>query len=164
MSRHYMLPIRSAMRLFALLVIVVFACAPQIAVAQTGADMAASISGPLRVRIGNDITYTITGTNIGDMTATDVQLFGWYPDWFDNPRVECLGPTVPGEGQCNYGSLAPGESASMTITLKATAGNKVERRMYEGGSATASNDVNPDNDWAEMPVHMVGPCRNCPNG
>jgi hypothetical protein len=157
-----MLPIRGAMRLFIVLVIVVFTSAPQIAVAQTGADMAASITGPLRVRIGNDITYTITGTNIGDMTATDVQLFGWYPDWFDNPRVDCLAG-VADWGYCNYGSLAPGESASMTITLKATAGNKAERRMYEGGSATASNDVNTDNDWAEMPVHMIGPCRDCPN-
>jgi hypothetical protein len=149
--------------MLAILVIVMFGSVPQVAVAQTGADIEASISGPLRVRIGNDITYTITGTNIGDQTATNVQLFGWVPDWFGDHASDCLAGVIDDYGLCNYGDLAPGESASMTITLTAVAGNKSERKMYEGGGATASNDVNPDNDWAEMPVHMTGPCRDCPN-
>jgi hypothetical protein len=130
--------------------------------AQTGADVAASITGPLRVRIGEYITYTITATNVGDAIATDVQTSGWGPDWFGDGSVDCLAGT-PGGGGCVYGDLAPGASASMTITLKAVAGNKQERRMYELGWATASNDVNPNNDEARIAVNMTGPCRNCPN-
>jgi uncharacterized protein DUF11 len=130
--------------------------------AQTGADIAATITGPLRVRIGDYITYTVTGTNVGDATATDVQLAGWGPDWFGDSSVDCFTGT-PGGGVCVYGDLAPGASASMTITLKAVAGNKQERRMYELGWATASNDLNPNNDEARIAVNMTGPCRNCPN-
>ena len=131
--------------------------------AQTGADVAASITGPLRVRIGEYITYTITATNVGDAIATDVQTSGWGPDWFGDGSVNCLTGAPTDFGSCAYGDLAPGASASMTITLKAVAGNKQERRMYELGWATASNDVNPNNDEARIAVNMTGPCRNCPN-
>ena len=132
--------------------------------AEPGADLAAGISGNLRVRIGMEITYTITATNIGDATATGVQLSGWVPDWFDGGEIECTGGT-PGEGvfTCDYPDLAPGGTVSMTLTTKAVAGNKVERRMYEIGSVYATNDVNLDNNEARIPVHMTGPCRNCPN-
>ncbi len=135
--------------------------------ASPGADLAASISGPLRVRIGEYITYTITATNVGDQTATDVGIDAWVPDWFDfdsNSSIHCLGTTLSsGDHMCNYPDLAPGGQVSMTITMKATAGNKQERREVELGWAYASNDVNLDNNQAEIPVHMTGPCRSCTN-
>lgn len=134
----------------------------QPASAQSGGDVAASIAGPLRVHIGEHVTYTIKAKNVGDATATNVQISGWGPDWFGDSSVDCLTGT-PGGGGCVYGDLAPGASANMTITLKAVAGNKQERRMFELGWATASNDVNPKNDEARIEVNMTGPCRHCPN-
>lgn len=152
-------------RLLASLLLVVFTvmlAGVQPASAQTGADIAASIAGNRQVRIGDYITYTITGTNVGDEVATGVLLTGWAPDWFDGGTIDCLTGT-PGEGGCIYGDVQPGASVSMTITLKATAGNKRERHMYELGWATATNDVNPANDEARIDVIMTGPCRGCPN-
>src|SRR5690348_17251621 len=85
--------------------------------AEPGADLAASISGNLRVRIGTEITYTITATNIGDATATGVQLSGWVPDWFDGGTIDCLGGTPDQYAlTCDYPDLAPGGTVSMTLT------------------------------------------------
>ncbi len=155
----------SGLRARLLLVMVVLALAGVHPVAaQSGADVAASITGNRQVRIGNDITYTITATNIGDEIATDVQISGWVPDWFDGGTVDCLsGRPAEGSLTCNYPILVPGASVSMTITLKAVAGNKRERHMYELGWVSASNDTNPDNNEARIEVIMTGPCRHCPN-
>jgi uncharacterized repeat protein (TIGR01451 family) len=65
----------------------------QAAVAQSGADLDVSISGDRTVRYSENITYTITATNIGDETATGVQLEGWVPDWFNFVSMDCLGGT-----------------------------------------------------------------------
>jgi hypothetical protein len=159
-----MIRIRLLLLTLALAALMPIAGLGQPAGAQSGADLAASISGNLRVRIGDNITYTITGTNVGDEVATGVQLSGWVPDWFDGGSIDCLGGTpAGGVFTCSYPDLAPGASVSMTLTTKAVAGNKQERRMYELAWAYATNDVNSANDEARIPVHMTGPCRNCPN-
>jgi hypothetical protein len=99
---------------------------------------------------------------VGDETATHVVITGWGPDWFGESSIDCLTGTA-GEGGCIYPDLVPGESASMTITLLAVAGNKQERHVYELGWVSASNDTNPDNNEARIEVNMTGPCRDCPN-
>jgi hypothetical protein len=72
--------------------------------------------------------------------------------------VDCQGGSLTDDGWCSYGSLGPGESTSMTLTLKAVAGNKRERHMYELGWVDASNDTIPDNNEARIKVIMNGPC------
>ncbi len=121
--------------------------------AQSGADLAAHISGPRVVRLGENITYTITATNVGDATATDVVVDPWVPDWFDFVAVDCPGGTPAGSA-CSYPDLAPGVSVTMTVTLNACC---PEKHMYEDVFASASNDVNPSNDVDSIKVNFIGP-------
>jgi uncharacterized repeat protein (TIGR01451 family) len=128
----------------------------QTADAQSGADLEARIDGKRAVRLGNTITYTITGTNVGDATATGVQLMGWVPDWFNFVSVDCLGG-VPGEiWGCAYPDLAPGERVQMTITVEACC---PEPHMFELGWASATNDVNVENNEDRIKVVFTGPKR-----
>ena len=126
----------------------------QPAAAQSGADLAASISGKKTVKILKNITYTVTATNVGDATATGVHIDGWVPDWFNFVSLDRLtgthGETVYG---CDFTDLAPGASVSMTITVQACC---PERNMYELGFVSATNDSNLDNDTAKIKVVFQG--------
>ena len=121
---------------------------------QPGADLAAGISAKKNVKLGENITYTVTATNVGDMTATGVLVGGWVPDWFNFVSRDCLSG-VPAEYVygCAFGDVAPGASVSMTITVEACC---PEPHMFELGSVSATNDVNPENDTAEIKVVFTG--------
>jgi hypothetical protein len=121
--------------------------------AQSGADLAADISGKRVVRLGENITYTITATNVGDATATDVRIDYWAPDWFDTQFFDCGSGTFTGS-LCSYPDLAPGASASMTVTLNACC---PEKHMYEMGSVFATNDVDLSNNSDSIKVNFTGP-------
>lgn len=126
----------------------------QPAVAQSGADLAAGISGKKNVKLGENITYTVTATNVGDVTATGVQIDGWVPDWFNFVSRDCLTGT-PSDNVfgCVFSDLAPGASASMTITVQACC---PEPHMYELGFVSATNDANLSNDTAKIKVTFTG--------
>jgi len=123
-------------------------------ISQPGADLAASISAKKNVKLGENITYTVTATNVGDMPATDVEIGGWVPDWFSFVSRDCR-TGVPSDYVygCAFSDLAPGASASMTITVRACC---PEPHMFELGSVGASNDVDPVNDTAEIKVVFTG--------
>jgi uncharacterized repeat protein (TIGR01451 family) len=125
----------------------------QPAAAQNGADLEVTISGPNHVKILSNITYTITATNIGDETATGVELSGWVPDWFNYVSINCLDGTQEGWGLCSYPDLAPGESARMEFTLQACC---KEKTMFELAWGTATNDVNTANNEASIRVIFTG--------
>jgi uncharacterized repeat protein (TIGR01451 family) len=122
------------------------------AAGQSGADLAASISGKKTVKIGVDITYTITATNVGDVTATGVHIDGWVPDWFNFVGKDCLTGTPTYLG-CDFSDLAPGASARMTFTVQAL---YREKKMFEQGYVSASNDTNLGNDTATIKVVFTG--------
>jgi large repetitive protein len=124
----------------------------QPAVAQSGADLAASISGKKTVKLGANITYTLTATNVGDTTATGVHIDGWVPDWFNFVSEDCLTGTSTFSG-CDFSDLAPGASAHMTFTVEACCR---EKRMYEGVLVSATNDTNSGNDTAAIKVVFTG--------
>lgn len=154
MSRSHMFPVRFAAKIV-LIVTIVSLAGTQLAAAQTGADLAVTIWGSRTVRNGENITYTITATNIGNDTATGVELDGWVPDWFNFVELDC-GSGVPGATlwACNFADVDPGQSVSMTITVQACCG---EKHMFEMGWATATNDVNMNNNEARIKVNFTGP-------
>jgi hypothetical protein len=126
------------------------------AAAGAGADMSVSLSGPRTVRLGDDITYTITGTNVGGQTATGVQLSGMVEDWFDPRAMDCRGGTVSPDNvnTCDFGDVAPGETVSLTLTMTACC---PERHMFQFAWVSSTNDVNPDNDSTMVKLNFRGP-------
>ena len=137
-----------------LLVVGAFALAGmQPAAAQSGADLAAGNSAKKNVKLGENITYTVTATNVGDATATGVHIEGWVPDWFNFVSLDCQSGTQTSVFGCDFSDLAPGASASMTITVQACC---PEPHMFELGFVSATNDSNTANDTAEIKVVFTG--------
>ena len=110
------------------------------------------------VKIGQNITFTITVTNLGPNTAADVFFGDALPDPLNFVSATCnKGPTFG--GACAVATLGVGESA--TITLVATPISnpaRSERRFtntaFIGGSGTF--DPSPNNNTASLDLRIVG--------
>lgn len=109
-------------------------------VAAPQADLAITMSdSPDPILLGGTITYTITVTNNGPDTATNVTASGTLPS-------------------CNFGTLASGASASCTPTAIASSVGTLTQTMSVGAtegdpntannSTSASTTVNPSADLA----------------
>jgi hypothetical protein len=153
MLRSPILPFRSITCLLLILATLLLSGTPP-AVAQTGADLEAEISGRHTVRYGGLITYTITAINVGDENATGVMIEIWVPDWFNRVDIDCLTGTYDGGSFCVYPDLTPGERASMLLTLRLMG---PEPHMFQDGNVYASNDVNLTNNIDSIKVVMTGP-------
>jgi len=80
-----------------------------VALAQSGADLAVTIEADrTTAKAGQSVTYTVTVSNLGDATATDVSLFLGCSD-----NLQC------GLFNSTLGNLEPG--ASVTVTMVAIA-------------------------------------------
>jgi uncharacterized repeat protein (TIGR01451 family) len=113
------------------------------------------------VRIGQNITFTITVTNLGPDTAMDVFFGDSLPDPLNFVSASCnKGPTFG--GACQVASLVVGESATITlvatpISNPARSELKFTNTAFIAGSATF--DPNPDNNTASLSLHIVGKTR-----
>jgi uncharacterized repeat protein (TIGR01451 family) len=98
--------------------------------AQT-ADLGVSIgASPNPVKTGRNLTYTVTVQNFGPETAPGVVLTDTLPGGGQfvsvNPSAGCTTPAVGHTGTiiCNLGSLASGNSATITIVAKIVSSKK----------------------------------------
>ncbi|MGC9516158.1 MAG: DUF11 domain-containing protein [Methanomicrobiales archaeon] len=110
-----------------------------------------------RPNLGETVTFTLTVTNLGQTTATNVQVTDKIPS-----GLTCTGHSTPSKGTCdvanaiwNIGDLAPGESATVDIyALANTAGTWVN-------SAAVSEAGTPDpctnNNEAHVTVSVGQP-------
>jgi len=110
------------------------------------------------VKIGQNITFTITVTNLGPAAATNVIFGDPLPDPLNFVSSSCDEGSVSW-GFCTVSSLAVGESA--TITLVATPVSnpaKSERRFTNTAFIGESDmfDPNPDNNTATLQLHIIG--------
>ncbi|GAA5155440.1 DUF11 domain-containing protein [Nocardioides marinquilinus] len=125
----------------------------------TSADVAVTKVGtPTNPVPGRDVTYTITATNNGPSTARSVVVADTLPTAFlTSPAVTATTPsgtcTVTGRSvSCPVGALAPGASATVTVTARldpsyaggaiantATVSTTTLDRVPGNNSATASN-------------------------
>jgi uncharacterized repeat protein (TIGR01451 family) len=108
------------------------------------------------VKIGEEITYTITLTNLGPDVATDIVFGDSIPDQLNLVSSSC--GTV--SAFCTVESLENG--ASVTLTVIATPISNPahsERRVTNTAfiAQSGSTDPNPDNDIASVTVRIVGP-------
>ena len=104
MNRRLVRAILAALTLAGLLAVGVPA-----ALAQSGPDLAVTIEADrTTAKAGQSVTYTVTVSNLGDATATDVSLFLGCSD-----NLQC------GLFNSTLGNLEPG--ASVTVTMVAIA-------------------------------------------
>jgi hypothetical protein len=112
-------------------------CAPA-ALAQSSADLAVTITADrTTAKAGQLVTYTITVSNLGDATATDVALF---VGCSDNLQCGAVG-AVPGTLEA---------AASVTVTMVATA-NPCGLSIFRSATVVAevsstSVDADPTNN------------------
>ncbi|HEX7830959.1 MAG TPA: hypothetical protein VF787_14985 [Thermoanaerobaculia bacterium] len=91
------------------------------------ADLSITKNGPATITAGNDITYTITLTNLGVSTADAVTLSDTLPAGTtfvsqtqnSGPALDCTTPPVGGTGAitCTVPTLAPGDTATLTFVF-----------------------------------------------
>ncbi len=116
------------------------------AAAQSGADLAVTIEADrTNAKAGQLVTYTITVSNLGDATATDVALF---VGCFDN--LQC-GPVGAIQGTLEAG-------ASVTVTMVATAnpcGLSITRDATVVAEVSSSSpDADPANNRDSVTIRL----------
>lgn len=129
------------------------------AVAATHADLAISaVADRKSVKIGENITFTITVTNHGPDAATEVVFGDPLPDPLNFVSFTCTEGTVTGS-YCTVPSIPSG--GSVTATMVATPilnPARSERRFTNTGFIQSSgvSDPNPANNSASLDLRIVG--------
>jgi uncharacterized repeat protein (TIGR01451 family) len=130
------------------------------AAAQETADLALTKTADRKnVRIGQDITFTITVTNVGPETATGLVFGDPLPDPLNLVSFSCSQGTVTGQSFCAVDSLASGESVTATlVATPITNPAKSERKFSNTAfiSEVTTFDPNSSNDSASLNLHIVG--------
>ena len=132
---------------------------PSASAQEAGADLSLTKTADRKnAKIGENITFTITVTNLGPDTATSIYFGDSLPDPLNFVSSSCDRGTAYW-GLCRVDSLAVGESATITvvttpITNPARSERKFTNLAYIEESATF--DPNPDNNTASLQFHIIG--------
>jgi len=152
---------RLAYALLALVVLVGGSIQP--AAAQGGADLKLTkVADRKNVRIGENITYTITLTNLGSDTATDVVFGDPLPDPLNLVSFACSQGSISGGSGgtfCAVESVPSGASVSATLVATPIANPaKSERRFSNTAfiSQSATPDPNSINNRASVETRIIG--------
>jgi len=127
--------------------------------AQVEADLALTkMADRTQVKIGQNITFTITVTNLGPATATGIYFGDSLPDPLNFVSATCTkGPTSG--GACAVDSLAVGESATITLVATPISNPAHSERRFTNTAFIAQSDVfdpNTSNNTASLNLHIVG--------
>jgi len=149
---------RFAYALLALVVLVGVSVHP--AAAQEAADLQLKkVADRKNVRIGENITYTITLTNLGPDTATDVVFGDPVPDPLNLVSFTCSQGISNGGSFCAVDSVPSGTSVTATlVATPITNPAKSERRFTNTAfiSDSATPDPNSNNNSASVRTHIIG--------
>jgi uncharacterized repeat protein (TIGR01451 family) len=145
--------------IFALALLLLLAPVAHAAAQESTADLSLTKTvDDKTMKIGQNITFTITVTNLGPDTATNVVFGDPLPDPLNFVSSAC-DTGVVSWGFCTVSSLAVGESATVTVTsTPVTNPAKSERRFTNTAFIVGSDtlDPNPDNDTATLQLHIIG--------
>jgi uncharacterized repeat protein (TIGR01451 family) len=101
------------------------------------------------IRAGEQLTYTITVTNIGPDTATNTVVTDMLPDSVEfisaiPSQGNCMksGSNPGGTVTCNLNNLASGATATITIAVKPTEPGTIENLAIVGGDESDPNNQN----------------------
>ena len=131
--------------------------------AQNTADLSISmVADKSRVKIGENIVYTVTATNLGPNDALFVGVYHGLPDQLNFVSLTCAGGISSSGAFCEYPILTPG--ASVVSTLIVTP--RPDLRNYERKSLTATAvlssqtgdtvDPNSSNNLASVTIKLIG--------
>jgi len=129
--------------------------------AQGGADLSLTMTGPTRVKSGEVVVYTIKLTNLGPETATRISIIGGGGDQFNPVSMHCQDNGSFGQSACYPPDLAPGGVATASYSVRVCCLVRGENRDAFIG-ASAGQDVIPDpdpnieNNWVQKDVHIIG--------
>jgi large repetitive protein len=128
--------------------------------AQTAtADLALKKTADRRnIKIGQDVTFTITVTNLGPSTATNVFFGDALPDPLNFVSASCDKGATSG-GACAVESLAVGESATITLVATPISNPARSERRFTNTAFIGSSDTfdpNTTNNTASLQLHIVG--------
>lgn len=99
-------------------------------------------TGPGKRYVGRPVSYTITVTNTGDATAARTVLTDHLPSNATFVSASDDGKMAGGKVTWNLGTLAPGLSKEVTLTLRATAPGVIRNAaMAKAYCAEASDDA-----------------------
>jgi uncharacterized repeat protein (TIGR01451 family) len=110
------------------------------------------------VKIGENITFTITVTNLGPDTATDVFFGDPIPDPLNFVSSSCSQGTAF-LGLCRVESLAVGETVTITLVTTPIGNPAKSERKFTNTAFIAESDAfdpNLDNNIASLHLHIVG--------
>jgi uncharacterized repeat protein (TIGR01451 family) len=139
--------------------ILMLGIAPSASAEEPTADLALSKTADRKnVKIGENITFTITVTNLGPDGATGIYFGDAIPDPLNFVSAACDKGPIFG-GACAVDSLGVGESATITIvTTPITNPAQSERKFTNTAfiAESATFDPNPANNTASLNLHIVG--------
>ena len=91
------------------------------AVAQSGADLAVTVTADRRsANAGRTVTYTITVANLGDTAATGVELFVGCYDNLQCGQVDAIPATLEGGASATVTMVAIANPCGLSLTRSAT--------------------------------------------
>jgi large repetitive protein len=129
------------------------------AAAQETADLSLTkVADRTHVRVGENITYTITLTNLGPATATGITFGDPLPDQLNLVSFTCSQGTLSGGPFCAIENLASGASVTATLIAVPDVG-KHERHISNTAFIVESATPDPDgtNNSASVLIKVIGP-------
>ena len=109
------------------------------------------------VNVGETVVFTITVRNTGDCTLGDVFVIDELPDGLEFISFNGNGWTKNGNRYAYSGSLAAGESISLTIVCNATKALNVTNVAIVGSNMTGNVSANASVSIIETPDNRTTP-------
>jgi uncharacterized repeat protein (TIGR01451 family) len=118
------------------------------------ADLSVTKTAPARAKAGEPLIYTVTVTNTGPGSATGVVVTDDLPDTVTFQSADPGCSETGGVVTCNVGTLANGQTATVTITVVPT----VRGTLVNTASVDSpGSDPDPTDDSASATTEVEGP-------
>ena len=146
-----------------LLLIISLGNSGRVFAAQNVADLSVTVvADKNRVKIGENVTYTVTTTNLGPDTAILVGVLHGLSDQLNFVSLSCDRGISSDGTFCEYAILEPGESVVSTFVATPNPNDQSGDRhiliMTASAAFEAADTVDPDrgNNLASITVRLIG--------